>query len=261
MRRGITAVEVLFATVIVGLLSAFLIPLVGSGKQKAVSVTCLQNMQQIGKALMLYSQDHDEVLPVTTELRPRLSLGRHWSHLVQPYLRSANLFVCPQDGDPLQTYGTQPTSQKAVPRLSYINNYAAIPAHDFYPVPRSVLTDPNSLILIAERRGMTPSGVRFKGWKGTSAFVPAQPCRELTFGAGYRRTSVKEAEAALHTAISDKDLYITRVNWTAHAQRSNYVFADGHARSLTLAQTLAPTAFLWGERFYPRSEEGSECDR
>lgn len=260
MRRAFSFVEVLFVVASAGLLAAFFVPILASGKREAKVSTCMENMQQMGRAIMLYTQDHDEVLPVTTELRPKLNLGRHWTFVIQPYLRNANTFVCPQDKEPLETYDLRPTQQKAVPRLSYINNYAAIPAHDFYPVPKNVLTDPGSLILIAERRAMTASGVRFRAWKGASAFWPGQPCRELNFGEGYRRVQPTEAERMLTQALTDKDLLITRVNWTAHDNRSNYVFADGHAQALTLSRTLEPTAFLWGERFYPRSEDGAECD-
>lgn len=260
MRRGISFVEVLFVAVAVGLVAALLLPIVAQGRTQAKKSTCIQNMQQIGTGIMLYAQDHDDVLPVTTEKKPKRGFGVHWSQAVQPYLRSSLMFICPQDSAPLDTYGLAPSERLAVPRISYINNYAAIPAHDFYPVPRNILSDPGMLIVIGERRAKTPSGLLFLGWKGTSGFVPGQPCRNLELGADYRRVTFDEAVKMLPKVNSDKDLLITRLNWTAHEKKSNYVFADGHAQTLPLAATLKPTRFLWGERFYARSEDGSECD-
>jgi len=261
-RRHISWLEIAGIAVVLGLIGTFLIPVVAQGKSNAQRSKCLANMKQIGAALMMYAEDHDQMLPVTTELKPREGLGAHWSYLVQPYVRSERMFVCPSDTDPAYAYVDEGSSRKRVPLLSYINNYAAIPAHDFNPVPRYALTAPESLILITERRSVTPNGVKLPSWKGTSGFEPGQPCREKQLGSGYRRVTFEEAARVLGDAKTDRDLLIIRVNWDAHDHGSNYVFADGHARWTTLAETLDPTHFLWGERFYPRSEpNATECDQ
>lgn len=50
---------------------------------------------------------------------------------------------------------------------------------------------------------------------------------------------------------------ITRVMWERHNKTglhdggANYIMADGHAKFRTLAQTLDPNHFQWGEYFYP----------
>lgn len=261
-RRPLSLLEVAGACVVVGLVGAFLIPVIAHGKANAKRSTCLSNMKQIGAGLMMYAQDYDQMLPVTTELKPRLGLGAHWSYLIQPFVRNQGMFICPADPNPAYAYVDDPSVQKRVPRLSYINNYAAIPAHDFHPVPCYALTNPNSLILITERRSSTPNNVDLPSWKGTSGFEPGQPCREKVFGRDYRRVTAAEARAILPKVKTDRDLLIIRVQWDAHDNGSNYVFADGHARWATLEETLDPSRFLWGERFYPRSEPGAtECDQ
>lgn len=262
VRRHLSWLEIGGVTVVVGLVGAFFIPVVAQGKSNAQRSKCLSNMKQIGAALMMYAEDHDQTLPVTTELKPREGLGAHWSYLIQPYVQSEKMFVCPADTDPAYAYVDEGSARKRVPLLSYINNYAAIPAHDFYPVPRYALTAPDSLILITERRSSTPNGVKLPSWKGTSGFEPGQPCRERKLGTGYRRVRFDEAQRVLDEAKTDRDLLIIRVKWDAHDNGSNYVFADGHARWTGLAATLDPTHFLWGERFYPRSEpNATECDQ
>jgi len=261
-RKHISPLEIGGIAVILGLIGAFLIPVVAQGRMSAQRAKCLSNMKQLGAALAMYADDHDQMLPVTTELKPKEGLGAHWSYLIREYVPSERMFVCPGDPNPSYTYIDGSSTRKRVPLISYINNYAAIPAHDFNPVPRYALTAPETLILITERRGITPNGVQLPGWKGTSAFDPGQPCRNKILGRDYRRVSAAEAEQVLKTARTDRDLLIIRVNWDAHDQGSNYVFADGHAHWATLANTLDPAHFLWGERFYPRSEPGAaECDQ
>ena len=261
-KRHIALVEVGGIAVVLGLVGVFMIPIVAQGRTNAQRAKCLSNMKQLGAALAMYADDHDRMLPVTTELKPKQGLGAHWSYLIRNYVPDERMFICPADPDPAYAYVDDYSIRKRVSTLSYINNYAAIPAHDFYPVPRYALTAPETLILITERRSVTPNGVKLPSWKGTSAFEPGQPCREKVFGKDYRRVTAGEAIDVLATAKTDRDLLIIRVQWDAHEQGANYVFADGHARWATLAGTLDPSHFLWGERFYPRSEPGAtECDQ
>src|SRR5687768_4616519 len=98
-------------------------------------------MKELGAALIMYANDHDQILPVTTEQRPSAGLGAHWSYLIQPYVRSDRMFICPADPSPAYTYVDSSSRRQSVSTISYINNYAAIPAHDFHPVPRYALTD------------------------------------------------------------------------------------------------------------------------
>lgn len=261
MKKRISPNEALVAVLAVTMVGSAVYPMLAQGRSQGESSMCLRNMKQIGTSVMLYAQDWDDVLPVTTERKPKKGFGAHWTFIVQPYLRSAETFVCPNDALPALAGVDRDSPVEAAPRLSYINNYAAIPAHDFYPVPRSVLTDPGMLILIAERRSTTPRGVSLATWKGTSGFVPGQPCHDVALGAGYRRVDVGLAERWLREADDDKDLLVIRTHWSAHGEtRSNYTFADGHARWMPLAETLDPTSFKWGERFYPRSEPKANCD-
>lgn len=260
MKRKISPMEWLGAVVSVGLVGAFVLPLLASGRSNANRATCLGNLKQIGASLMMYADDWDAVLPRTSEERPKKGLGAHWTYVVQRYARSKSIFVCPADQNPgFNTKGSVDTPRR-VPLLSYVNNYAAIPAHDFYPVPISALTDPANMIVLGERRHQINDELLSRSWKGTSGFFPGQPCRELELGVRYRRTTAAEAEKIAAIARNDKDLLIIRLDWTAHHGGSNYTFADGHAEFETLSRTLDPNRFQWGERFYPRSMPDADCD-
>jgi prepilin-type processing-associated H-X9-DG protein/prepilin-type N-terminal cleavage/methylation domain-containing protein len=59
------------------------------------------------------------------------------------------------------------------------------------------------------------------------------------------------AEAESPTAVGDDLTHkILYVGWDRHQGRSNYTFADGHAASMLLQDTLNPNDFKWGKKCY-----------
>ena len=81
----VSLTEILVCLVIVGILYAILYPLFLSSKEKAPSLTCLSNGRQLSLAVMLYSQDYDEHLP----------LAKNWYDASYPYYKNRAL-VCPE---------------------------------------------------------------------------------------------------------------------------------------------------------------------
>lgn len=61
--RGFTLIELLAVIVVVGILSALLMPVFGRIKGQAESTKCVSNLRQIGAGITLYVADHDGYLP------------------------------------------------------------------------------------------------------------------------------------------------------------------------------------------------------
>src|SRR5947208_13802876 len=57
---GFTLIELLVVIAIIAVLAAILFPVFAQVRDKARSASCLSNTKQIGTAIMLYVQDHDE---------------------------------------------------------------------------------------------------------------------------------------------------------------------------------------------------------
>src|SRR5207253_3225263 len=62
-----TLIELLVVIAIIAILAAILFPVFAQARAKARQAACLSNEKQIGTAMMLYTQDYDEVLPGNTD--------------------------------------------------------------------------------------------------------------------------------------------------------------------------------------------------
>jgi prepilin-type N-terminal cleavage/methylation domain-containing protein/prepilin-type processing-associated H-X9-DG protein len=110
-RAAFTLIELLVVIAIIAILAAILFPVFAQARAKARQTACLSNMNQIGKALMMYTQDYDEVLPGVHGDAGGFNqpLGfmqaydpanqytlRNWAREVQPYVKNLQVFICPQ---------------------------------------------------------------------------------------------------------------------------------------------------------------------
>ncbi len=60
--RGFTLIELLVVIAIIAILAAILFPVFARAREKARAASCQSNLKQIATALMMYTQDYDEVL-------------------------------------------------------------------------------------------------------------------------------------------------------------------------------------------------------
>jgi prepilin-type N-terminal cleavage/methylation domain-containing protein/prepilin-type processing-associated H-X9-DG protein len=111
--RAFTLIELLVVIAIIAILAAILFPVFAQARESARTSSCLSNIKQIGLAVIQYIQDYDEHYPTplycalgTTDACPATGQQdqpfgiwhkRHigWNHTVLPYIKNAQVFLCP----------------------------------------------------------------------------------------------------------------------------------------------------------------------
>ena len=169
---------------------------------------------------------------------------------------------------------------------SYIPIYNAMPAHDWNVVGLSVYASPSSQAVVSEHRLDSASQQDQNagdGHKGTSGFWPSQPCGNLNpnlalpspttatkgnpqnsatgytqFNAAFLQTAWVSAQTAGPIGSPAMGKFfkaydVVRVAWDRHTggQGANYSYADGHAKYQSIGQTMNPSTYVYGDRWYP----------
>jgi prepilin-type N-terminal cleavage/methylation domain-containing protein/prepilin-type processing-associated H-X9-DG protein len=62
-RRGFTLIELLVVIAIIAILAAILFPVFAKARERARTTSCLNNQIQIGRALLMYLDNNDELYP------------------------------------------------------------------------------------------------------------------------------------------------------------------------------------------------------
>ncbi len=98
---GFTLLELLIVIAILALLAALLIPVFSQVREKARQTTCLANARQLGSAILMYTQDYDEVLPAATNITAGINTQfPHLRTVLTGYVRDAAIWWCPSETRP-----------------------------------------------------------------------------------------------------------------------------------------------------------------
>ena len=212
-RKAFTLIELLVVIAIIAILAAILFPVFARARENARRSSCQSNLKQIGLGILQYSQDYDERY-TPTENYPGKDVT--WHQLIQPYVKSTQLLVCPSNTSTAVVKGTGGTTGVPLIPAHYIANGGYTTGGGYHAA------------LNYGRQMDSPDGAAL-----SSVDSPAQCIMVLE----YKGTRV------------DGNLYSPSaaggMDFTNHLTTTNFLFVDGHVKSLKPTATTAGGVNMW----------------
>ena len=87
------------------ILTVTLFPVFARARENARRASCLSNLKQIGLGVMMYVQDYDEHYP-WAQIFYSSSTSSQWHKIIQPYVKSTQVFLCPSSSATENSIGT-----------------------------------------------------------------------------------------------------------------------------------------------------------
>ena len=194
-KSAFTLIELLVVIAIIAILAAILFPVFARARENARRSSCQSNLKQLALGAIQYSQDYDEqVLPVRVDATHYFA----WTDIVQPYVKSTQLLLCPSVSAGAQSY-------------SYNWQIGGFPNRSLasYELPSQTVQFVDGI------------GTGFSPATNSLLFFAAD---ENYAGRFYGRRAVANSSAV--------DASVALANPTLHLEGMNYSFADGHVKWL-----------------------------
>ena len=257
-----TLIELLVVIAIIAILAAILFPVFSRARENARRSSCQSNLKQIGLGIIQYAQDYDEIM-VPAWLEGACDVGQGWQptnlstnfncqnnfkwmDLVQPYVKSEQVFNCPSvntksipaysraDGNKYGHYtanlGYRASNDTKNPPFSY---YTAT-ASSSVPINLSKIQAPATTVMVTETRSIS--------YSGAANCVMTFPSSSGSVANSFDFNEIGQDAAAptIRTWVYENN-NPDGIIGERHLESINVLWADGHVKAVKLASIVQPT--------------------
>ena len=275
--QGFTLIELLVVIAIIAILAAILFPVFAQARDKARQTACLSNTKQIALALAMYTQDYDETYPGPFLQVPPINGGTldriPLECQLQPYIKSTGVWSCPNQAAPPKGLGLGNMWDGSYEQNSVARSYTycgairtvaggtsendkntGVTQYTTIGTDSSDWGRPGATLAAIDQPADTIAVVETRGFNGNDQSRSEGSAGDAAYGTAWGSlfTGCDTYKLAGRNKGQDADVVpgcTAPFNSTAgikgHQSQGNYVFADGHAKSLTYGAVRKNDFFLF----------------